>query len=92
MKFMKFILIIFVLFELAQLRELSQSPRNYRKRHTDPSNNPIPEKWDTGSKNERPSQSPRKYAGYVSQSYREHEYKDHSNEMRHKARARMILR
>ena len=90
---MKFVLIILALFELAQLETLpSQSTRNYRKRHPDPSFNPLPSSWETGPINNLPLQRPDKgYHTYNSQLFNDHKYEDKTSQMRQKARARMIL-
>jgi hypothetical protein len=89
---MKYVLIILAIFELVQLRSLpSQSTRNYRKGHPDPSYNPLPNSWETGPRNSLPLQRPDKYHRYNSQLFNAHSYEDKTPTMRQKARARMIL-
>jgi hypothetical protein len=90
MKFMKYILIIFSFIQLVELRNFrSQASRNYRKIHTDPSYNPIPDNHNTGGRNINLNlQSTDKYIPYSRKLSHEHSYKDRTNEMKSLANSR----
>ncbi len=88
MKFMKYILIVFALFEFTQLKHFpSQSTRNYRKGHPDPSYNPLPNKWETGPRNNLPLQHPYEEGKNL---HHAHSYKDKSTEIQQKAARRAV--
>jgi len=64
----------------------SQSTRNYRKLHTDPSYNPLPQSWSSGAINSFAQHSPQKYNAYNSQLNNQHSYSHTSNVMAERAR------
>ncbi len=64
---------------------VSQSTRNYRKLHTDPSFNPLPQSWTTGPRQNFANPNP-KHVAYYSKLHNTHGYHDTTHVMAEKVR------
>lgn len=94
MKFARyFLLTILVILKLVsetmakkKMRHPTQSTRNYRKLHTDPSYNPLPSHHTTGPRYNFARHIPHKYRAYNSGITNLHTYTDTTKAMAEKAR------
>jgi hypothetical protein len=64
----------------------SQGTRNYRKVHTNPSFNPLPNNWDTAPRHNFSNLGGRKYHDHVSKLTNSHSYQDSTRVMSERAR------
>lgn len=65
---------------------VSQATRNYRKLHTDPSYNPLPQHWTTGPRDNFSNTPARRHLAYNAGLHHAHHYHDTTHIMADKVK------